>query len=49
MKKDSREYFAWLYGQQARKEGKPREVPDAWSDYASEWLKGYDGEPKRTD
>ncbi|MGO4560947.1 hypothetical protein [Rhizobiales bacterium 3FA27D7] len=43
--KDSREYFAWAYGQQARKDGRPREVPDAWKDHATGWLKGYDGEP----
>lgn len=48
MSKDSREYFAWLYGQQARKDGKPREVPEAWRDHAADWLKGYDGEPMRS-
>lgn len=37
--------FAWQYGGQAKKDGKPREVPEFWLPYAEAWLRGYDGLP----
>ena len=46
--KSSREYFAWAYGQEAKRLGWAREVPEFWNDYAAYWLKGYDGEPAPT-
>lgn len=44
--KSSRGYFAWAYGKEARRLGKPREVPSDFSDREADWLKGYDGEPE---
>lgn len=35
--------YAWLYGSQARKDGKAREVPPYWQEYAEAWLQGFDG------
>ncbi|WP_288142476.1 hypothetical protein [Mesorhizobium sp.] len=35
--------FAWQYGVQARKDGKERQVPEFWQEYAEAWLQGYDG------
>jgi len=35
---------AWMYGQQARKDGKERVVPD-WAEHAEAWLQGFDGVP----
>lgn len=44
-KKDQeRAGYAWMYGAQARKDGKDRAVPDYWHDYADAWLQGFDGE-----
>jgi hypothetical protein len=44
-KKDQeRAGYAWMYGAQARKDGKDRAVPDYWYDYADAWLQGFDGE-----
>lgn len=37
--------YAWLYGSQARKDGKAREVPPYWQEYAEAWLQGFDGAP----
>jgi hypothetical protein len=37
--------YAWMYGVQARKDGKARDVPQYWHEYADAWLKGFDGEP----
>jgi len=37
--------YAWMYGVQARKDGKARDVPQYWDEYADAWLKGFDGEP----
>ncbi|RWB87438.1 hypothetical protein [Mesorhizobium sp.] len=37
--------YAWMYGQQARKDGKERSVPDYWNEYAEAWLQGFDGVP----
>lgn len=36
--------FAWQYGAQARKDGKERQVPEFWEEYAVAWLQGFDGE-----
>lgn len=45
-KKDQeRVTYAWMYGTQARKDGKERQVPDYWQEYADAWLRGFDGEP----
>ncbi|AZO35485.1 MAG: hypothetical protein EOS76_11780 [Mesorhizobium sp.] len=45
-KKDQeRVTYAWMYGQQARKDGKERSVPDYWNEYAEAWLQGFDGLP----
>lgn len=45
-KKDQeRVLYAWMYGQQARKDGKERSVPDYWNEYAEAWLQGFDGVP----
>lgn len=44
-KKDKeRATFAWQYGVQAKKDGKPREVPEFWQKQARYWLRGFDGE-----
>ncbi|WP_421912713.1 hypothetical protein [Mesorhizobium sp.] len=37
--------YAWMYGAQARKDGKERTVPAFWEEYAEAWLQGFDGEP----
>jgi len=39
--------YAWMYGVQARKDGKARDVPQYWDEYADAWLKGFDGEQTR--
>lgn len=44
--KSSREYFAWAYGKEAARLGRARDVPADFKDHATEWLKGYDGEPE---
>ncbi|TJV19713.1 hypothetical protein [Mesorhizobium sp.] len=45
-KKDQeRVTYAWMYGAQARKDGKERAVPEFWQEYAEAWLLGFDGEP----
>lgn len=45
MAKDSRPYYAWANGKEAKRLGWSREVPEFWKDQAGEWLRGYDGEP----
>ncbi|ESX84297.1 hypothetical protein X727_07605 [Mesorhizobium sp. L103C119B0] len=43
-KKDQeRATYAWMYGAQARKDGKEREVPAYWQEHADAWLQGFDG------
>jgi hypothetical protein len=43
-KKDQeRANYAWMYGAQARKDGKDRAVPPYWEEYAEAWLHGFDG------
>ncbi|RWL42259.1 MAG: hypothetical protein EOR60_26145 [Mesorhizobium sp.] len=37
--------YAWMYGQQARKDGKERAVPEYWAEHADAWLQGFDGVP----
>ncbi|WP_434722819.1 hypothetical protein [Mesorhizobium sp. RIZ17] len=37
--------YAWMYGQQARKDGKERAVPEYWAEHAEVWLQGFDGVP----
>lgn len=37
--------YARMYGQQARKDGKERNVPEYWSEHAEAWLQGFDGAP----
>ena len=37
--------YAWMYGQQARKDAKERAVPEYWAEYAEAWLRGFDGVP----
>ncbi|TPJ84090.1 hypothetical protein FJ422_16265 [Mesorhizobium sp. B2-6-3] len=45
-KKDQeRVTYAWMYGAQARKDGKERAVPAYWQEHADAWLEGYDGAP----
>ena len=45
-KKDQeRVTYAWMYGQQARKDGRERAVPDYWAEYDEAWLQGFDGVP----
>ncbi|TIT69111.1 MAG: hypothetical protein E5W90_02075 [Mesorhizobium sp.] len=45
-KKDQeRANYAWMYGAQARKDGKERTVPDFWQEHADAWLQGFDGLP----
>ncbi|MDG4874223.1 hypothetical protein P9273_03805 [Mesorhizobium sp. WSM4935] len=45
-KKDQeRVTYAWMYGQQARKDGKERSVPEYWTEHAEAWLQGFDGVP----
>ncbi len=44
-KKDQeRVTYAWMYGAQARKDGKERDVPAVWEEFADVWLQGFDGE-----
>ncbi|MES0091323.1 hypothetical protein [Mesorhizobium sp. M0030] len=43
-KKDQeRATYAWMYGAQARKDGKEREAPAYWQEHADAWLQGFDG------
>ena len=35
--------YAWMYGVQARKDGKERVVPPFWAEFAEAWLQGFDG------
>jgi len=35
--------YAWMYGQQAHKDGKERAVPEYWAEHAEAWLQGFDG------
>jgi hypothetical protein len=43
-KKDQeRVTYAWMYGDQARKNGRERTVPDYWHEQADAWLQGFDG------
>jgi hypothetical protein len=45
-KKDQeRVIYAWMYGQQARKDGEKRDVPAYWAEHAELWLQGFDGVP----
>jgi hypothetical protein len=37
--------YAWMYGSQARKDGKERAVPEYWQEFADAWLQGFDGAP----
>lgn len=37
--------YAWMYGAQARKDGKERSVPEYWEQQADAWLQGFDGDP----
>ena len=37
--------YAWMYGQQAPKDGKQRSVPEYWAEHAEAWLQGFDGVP----
>lgn len=42
-KKDQeRAGYAWMYGTQARKDGKERVVPEYWQEQADAWLQGFD-------
>ena len=36
---------AWMYGAQARKDGKERAVPEHWQEHADAWRQGFDGVP----
>ncbi|MBN9255301.1 MULTISPECIES: hypothetical protein [unclassified Mesorhizobium] len=36
--------YSWMYGQQARKDGKERVAPAFWREHADAWLQGFDGE-----
>ncbi|TJV13454.1 hypothetical protein [Mesorhizobium sp.] len=45
-KKDQeRVTYAWMYGQQAHKDGKERAVPSYWTEHVEAWLHGFDGVP----
>ncbi|MBZ9739801.1 MULTISPECIES: hypothetical protein [unclassified Mesorhizobium] len=45
-KKDQeRANYAWMYGAQARKDGKERVVPEYWEEHAEAWLQGFDDVP----
>lgn len=45
-KKDQeRAGYAWMYGAQARKDGKDRHVPAYWEEWGDAWLQGFDGVP----
>lgn len=37
--------YAWMYGAQARKDGKERAVPKFWDEYTEAWLQGFDDGP----
>lgn len=37
--------YAWMYGGQARKDGKARDVPAYWEEWRDPWLQGFDGVP----
>jgi hypothetical protein len=37
--------YAWMYGAQARKDGKERSVPEYWGEQAGAWLQGFDDLP----
>ncbi|TRC98363.1 hypothetical protein FJV76_13790 [Mesorhizobium sp. WSM4303] len=37
--------YARMYGAQARKDGKERQVPPYWQEFAEAWLAGFDGHP----
>jgi hypothetical protein len=37
--------YAWMYGAQARKDGKERSVPEYWEEHADAWLQGFDDLP----
>jgi hypothetical protein len=44
-KKDQeRVTYAWMYGAQARKDGKTRDLPPYWEEFTDAWLQGFDGE-----
>ncbi|MES0073319.1 hypothetical protein [Mesorhizobium sp. M0058] len=42
-KDQERVTYAWMYGAQARKDGKERAVPAYWQEHADAWLQGFDG------
>ncbi|MER9920522.1 MULTISPECIES: hypothetical protein [unclassified Mesorhizobium] len=42
-KKDQELATYAMYGAQARKDGKEREVPAYWQEHADAWLQGFDG------
>ncbi|WP_185973491.1 hypothetical protein [Mesorhizobium sp. WSM4303] len=43
-KKDQeRTTYAWMYGVPAQKDGKAREVPAYWQEYAEAWLQDVGG------
>jgi hypothetical protein len=45
-KKDQeRAGYAWMYGAQARKDGKERAVPEYWDEWRDAWLQVFDGIP----
>ncbi|RUU84342.1 hypothetical protein EOB59_34415 [Mesorhizobium sp. M7A.F.Ca.MR.176.00.0.0] len=37
--------YAWMYGSQARKDGKERVVPEYWQELSDAWVQGFDGAP----
>ncbi|KRB29854.1 hypothetical protein ASD99_24430 [Mesorhizobium sp. Root695] len=42
-KKDQeRAGYAWMYGAQARKDGRERAVPQYWEEWGDAWLQGFD-------
>ncbi len=43
-KDQERVTYAWMYGAQARKDGKDREVPTYWQEFADAWLQGFDSD-----
>lgn len=43
-KEQERVTYAWMYGAQARKDGKERDVPAVWEEFADARLQGFDGE-----
>ena len=40
-KDQERANYAWMYGAQARKDGKERAVPEFWQEHADAWLQGF--------